>query len=88
MVRPAPNNGVHQQGERPVRVEVVRDPAIQEPTGVSIKVTSTAICGSGLHPFQALGRLTPGDVIGHDLPDDRSRFLSGILPTAWQGVGP
>ena len=37
-------------GRRDVRVEEVPDPTIELPTDAIIKVTSSAICGSGCAP--------------------------------------
>ncbi|GAB3265535.1 zinc-dependent alcohol dehydrogenase [Arthrobacter pigmenti] len=55
------------QGRRSVSVEQVPDPAIQEPTDVIIRVTSTAICGSDLHLYEVLGAfMEPGDILGHE----------------------
>ncbi len=55
------------QGRENVSVENVPDPVIQEPNDAIIKVTSTAICGSDLHLYSALGPfLHPGDVLGHE----------------------
>ena len=45
----------------------VPDPKIEEPTDAIIKVTSSGICGSDLHLYEALGPfMTPGDVMGHE----------------------
>jgi threonine dehydrogenase-like Zn-dependent dehydrogenase len=50
-----------------VSVETVLDPAIQEPTDAIVRMTSTAICGSGLHLYDVLGMyLKPGDILGHE----------------------
>lgn len=55
------------QGTRDVRVESVADPAIQDPSDVVVKVTSTGICGSDLHLYNLLGAyLEPGDILGHE----------------------
>lgn len=37
-------------GKRDVRVEEVPDPRIEQPTDALVRVTTTAICGSDLHP--------------------------------------
>ncbi len=55
------------QGPFQVAVSDVPDPAIQEPTDVILKVTSTAICGSDLHLYN--GRIPiplTGWVMGHE----------------------
>ncbi|MEV4743540.1 alcohol dehydrogenase catalytic domain-containing protein [Streptomyces sp. NPDC049555] len=54
-------------GKRDVRVETVPDPALQEPTDVIVRITSTGICGSDLHLYELLGPfLEPGDILGHE----------------------
>lgn len=55
------------QGRRDVRVETVPDPTIEADTDAIIKVTSSGLCGSDLHLYEALGPfLHPGDVLGHE----------------------
>jgi threonine dehydrogenase-like Zn-dependent dehydrogenase len=55
------------QGKRDVRVEEVPDPAIDDPTDVIVRVTSTGICGSDLHLYEVFGPfLDAGDVLGHE----------------------
>ncbi len=55
------------KGEHHVAVEEVADPVIQEPTDVIIEVTSTGICGSDLHLYEAMGAfLDAGDILGHE----------------------
>ncbi len=55
------------QGHEKVAVETVPDPVIVEPTDAVVRITSTAICGSDLHLYSALGAfLRPGDVLGHE----------------------
>ncbi|HLL68663.1 MAG TPA: zinc-dependent alcohol dehydrogenase [Micromonosporaceae bacterium] len=54
-------------GKRDVRVDTVPDPAIQEPTDVIVKITSSGICGSDLHLYEVLGPfLDTGDILGHE----------------------
>ncbi|GJF10118.1 glutathione-dependent formaldehyde dehydrogenase [Mycolicibacterium cyprinidarum] len=54
-------------GKRDVRVDVVPDPKIQEPTDAIIEITSTNICGSDLHLYEVLGAfMNPGDILGHE----------------------
>jgi threonine dehydrogenase-like Zn-dependent dehydrogenase len=54
-------------GKRDVRVDTHPDPAIQEPTDVIIRVTSSGICGSDLHLYEVLGPfLNDGDILGHE----------------------
>jgi threonine dehydrogenase-like Zn-dependent dehydrogenase len=55
------------QSKRSVTVEDVPEPAIQEPTDVIIRVTSTAICGSDLHLYELFSPfLNAGDILGHE----------------------
>ncbi len=55
------------QGRGEVQFDDVPDPAIQLPTDIVVRVTSTAICGSDLHLYGPLTPfMTPGDVLGHE----------------------
>jgi threonine dehydrogenase-like Zn-dependent dehydrogenase len=50
-------------GKRDARVDTVRDPTIQEPSDVIVRVTSSGICGSDLHLYELLGPyLSEGDI--------------------------
>ena len=54
-------------GKKDVRVDTVDDPQIINPRDAVIRITSTAICGSDLHLYNALiPTLKPGDVLGHE----------------------
>ncbi len=54
-------------GKRDVRVDTVPDPAIEDPTDIVIKVTSTGLCGSDLHLYEVLGMfIDEGDILGHE----------------------
>src|SRR4051794_38373746 len=54
-------------GKRDVRVDTVPDPAIEQPTDIVIKVTSSGLCGSDLHLYEVLGPfIGEGDVLGHE----------------------
>ena len=54
-------------GKNDVRVDVVDDPTIEEPTDAVIRVTSTAICGSDLHLYTKLWPvMEEGDILGHE----------------------
>jgi len=54
-------------GKHDVRVDTVDDPEIINPRDAIIKVTSTAICGSDLHLYDAyIPTLQKGDVLGHE----------------------
>ena len=54
-------------GKRDMRVDSVPDPMIMEPTDVIIQITSTAICGSDLHLYNAfMPTLKEGDIVGHE----------------------
>jgi threonine dehydrogenase-like Zn-dependent dehydrogenase len=55
------------QGRHCVEVIDVPDPRLEAPTDAIVRITSTAICGSDLHLYEALGPyLSPGDVLGHE----------------------
>ena len=54
-------------GKHDVRVDTHPDPTIVNPRDAIIKVTSTAICGSDLHLYDAyIPTLQAGDILGHE----------------------
>ncbi|MBB4659606.1 zinc-dependent alcohol dehydrogenase [Parvularcula dongshanensis] len=54
-------------GRHDVRVDNVPDPAIVNPRDAIVKITSTAICGSDLHLYDAvIPGMKKGDVLGHE----------------------
>ncbi|HEX6945000.1 MAG TPA: zinc-dependent alcohol dehydrogenase [Casimicrobiaceae bacterium] len=54
-------------GYHDMRVEQVPDPSILNPRDCIVRVTSTAICGSDLHPYDgALPTMAEGDIMGHE----------------------
>src|ERR1700710_3032387 len=54
-------------GKEDVRVETVPDPKILNPHDAIVKITSTAICGSDIHLYDALiPSLEKGDILGHE----------------------
>ena len=54
-------------GRHDVRVDTVPDPQIVNPRDCILKVTSTAICGSDLHLYDAyIPTLRAGDILGHE----------------------
>src|ERR1700710_1885197 len=54
-------------GKHDVRMETVPDPQIVNPRDAIIKITSTAICGSDLHPYDRyIPPLHKGDILGHE----------------------
>jgi threonine dehydrogenase-like Zn-dependent dehydrogenase len=54
-------------GKRDVRVDQVPDPAIEQPTDMIVRTTTTAICGSDLHLYEVLGPfIEPGSILGHE----------------------
>lgn len=58
---------VYWYGRKDVRVEQVPDPKILNPRDAIIKVTSTAICGSDLHLYDAyIPTMERGDILGHE----------------------
>ena len=54
-------------GKSDVRVDTVPDPEIINPRDAILKITSTAICGSDLHLYDAyIPSMKAGDIIGHE----------------------
>jgi threonine dehydrogenase-like Zn-dependent dehydrogenase len=54
-------------GKRDVRVDTVPDPAIEKPTDMIIRLTTTNICGSDLHLYEVLTPfMKAGDILGHE----------------------
>ncbi|MBV9928823.1 MAG: glutathione-dependent formaldehyde dehydrogenase [Acidobacteria bacterium] len=54
-------------GKQDVRVEQVPDPKILNKRDAIVKITSTAICGSDLHLYNAfIPTMKAGDVLGHE----------------------
>jgi threonine dehydrogenase-like Zn-dependent dehydrogenase len=54
-------------GRHDVRMDTVPDPEIVNPRDAIIRVTSTAICGSDLHPYDGyIPTMMAGDVLGHE----------------------
>lgn len=67
------------EGIKDVRVEKVKDPAIERDDDIIIKVTSTAICGSDLHLIHGrVPAMKPGFILGHE--------TMGIIEEAGKGV--
>jgi threonine dehydrogenase-like Zn-dependent dehydrogenase len=55
------------QGVHDMRVERVPDPELLNPRDAIIRVTSTAICGSDLHPYDGkIPSMEKGDIMGHE----------------------
>jgi threonine dehydrogenase-like Zn-dependent dehydrogenase len=55
------------EGAKHVKVEDVPDPKILNQDDAIVRVTSTAICGSGLHLFNGfMPTMEHGDVLGHE----------------------
>jgi threonine dehydrogenase-like Zn-dependent dehydrogenase len=54
-------------GKKKVEVQNVPDPQILNQRDAIVKITSTAICGSDLHLYNALiPFMEPGDILGHE----------------------
>lgn len=53
-----------------VKVETVKDPVIEKPTDVIIKVSSTAICGSDLHIYNGMFPQLKDQILGHEFMGD------------------
>ena len=54
-------------GKNDMRVETVPDPEILNERDAIVKITSTAICGSDLHLYNAfIPTIKKGDILGHE----------------------
>jgi threonine dehydrogenase-like Zn-dependent dehydrogenase len=51
-----------------VRIEDVRDPQVVDPGDVVVRITTSAVCGSDLHPYHGRGGvlIETGAVMGHE----------------------
>jgi threonine dehydrogenase-like Zn-dependent dehydrogenase len=66
-------------GKHDMRVEHVPDPRILNPRDAIVRVTSTAICGSDLHPYDGfIPAMRRGDIMGHE--------FMGIVEEVGRGV--
>jgi len=55
------------QGPRTIGVEEVPDPVLEQETDIIIRITSSAICGSDLHLYEAMKPfMHNGDILGHE----------------------
>ena len=54
------------RGPREVAVENVEDPHIEEPLDAIIRITTSNICGSDLHPYEGRASMDSGMVFGHE----------------------
>jgi glutathione-independent formaldehyde dehydrogenase len=54
------------RGPFDVAVEEVPDPRIEQPLDAIIRITTTNICGSDLHPYEGRAPLDAGMVLGHE----------------------
>jgi threonine dehydrogenase-like Zn-dependent dehydrogenase len=53
-------------GPRQVSVDDVPDAAIEEPTDVLVRITTTNICGSDLHMYEGRTGVEQGKILGHE----------------------
>jgi threonine dehydrogenase-like Zn-dependent dehydrogenase len=54
-------------GKNDIRCDTVKDPGIEDPKDVVLKVTATAICGSDLHLMDGvMPGMKSGDILGHE----------------------
>jgi threonine dehydrogenase-like Zn-dependent dehydrogenase len=66
-------------GKHDMRVEDVPDPKILSSGDAIVKITSTAICGSDLHLYNALiPTLEKGDILGHEFMGEVVEVGSGV----------
>jgi glutathione-independent formaldehyde dehydrogenase len=60
---------------RSVMVDEVSDAVVEEPSDVVVRVTSSAICGPGLHMYDGRTGATAGLVLGHNLLGSSSKSV-------------
>lgn len=66
-------------GKQDVRVENVPDPQILNKRDAIVRVTSTAICGSDLHLYNALiPSMVSGDILGHEFMGEVVEVGAGV----------
>ena len=66
-------------GKRDMRVQQVPDPKILSKRDAIIRITSTAICGSDLHLYNAfVPSLEKGDILGHEFMGEVIETGSGV----------
>jgi len=66
-------------GKRDVRVENVPDPQILNARDAIVQVTSTAICGSDLHLYNAfIPSMERGDILGHEFMGEVVEVGAGV----------
>ncbi len=84
---------VRWHGKKNVQVDTVPDPEIVNPRDAIIRVTSTAICGSDLHLYDAvIPTMQKGDILGHEfmgeVVDVGSALKGGSLKVGQRVVVP
>src|SRR3954466_10591894 len=66
-------------GMQDVRVEDVPDPEILNPRDAIVKISSTAICGSDLHLYNAfVPMMEKGDILGHEFMGEVVEVGEGV----------
>src|SRR2546421_3140188 len=66
-------------GTHKVRVENVPDPQILNPRDATVKITTTAICGSDLHLYDGyIPSMEKGDIVGHEFMGEVVEVGSGV----------
>jgi threonine dehydrogenase-like Zn-dependent dehydrogenase len=66
-------------GKKKVEVQTVPDPRILNQRDCIVKVSSTAICGSDLHLYNALiPFMEPGDILGHEFMGEVMEVGKGV----------
>ena len=67
------------EGKKKVKVEQVPDPKILNSRDAIVRITSTAICGSDLHLFNAfVPTMEKGDILGHEFMGEVVETGSGL----------
>ena len=66
-------------GKGDVRMEAVPDPKILNPRDATVKVTTTAICGSDLHLYGGyVPMMQEGDILGHEFMGEVVEVGTGV----------
>lgn len=66
------------EGPHQVSVQDVADPALERPTDVLVRITSTNVCGSDLHMYEGRTPMERGRILGHENLGEVVEVGSGV----------
>lgn len=66
------------EGPHQVSVQDVADPALERPTDVVVRITSTNVCGSDLHMYEGRTPMERGRILGHENLGEVVEVGSGV----------